>query len=270
MFKNNVKLLTRISSATFNISIRKYPAPPKRFYRQTGVISSNGKFEITLDQRKLKTPKGAPFYVESEPLAIAIATEWDAQKDVIDRSRMHLTALSSTVIDNPNNVQKADIVNYLVNYVNTDAILYQSDEDKRLKELQVAEWNPVIEWFNKRYDVKLEATDALEVPSFAPGTAMNISRYLSSYNEAALHGIMYAVDTLKSVILTCACVDRFLAVEKAVLLARLEEEFQLGHWGRVEWAHDVNMLDLQARLSAAILFVFFNSSNVFVKQKISL
>lgn len=143
-------------------------------------------------------------------------------------------------------------------------------EEKRLKELQVAEWNPVIEWFNKRYDVNLEPTDDLEVPAFAPGTAMNLSRYLSSYNEAALNGFVFAVDTLKSVILTCACVDRFITVEKAVLLARLEEEYQLGHWGRVEWAHDVSKLDLQARLSAAILFTHFNSSNAFVKQKISI
>ncbi|XP_062545746.1 ATP synthase mitochondrial F1 complex assembly factor 2 [Armigeres subalbatus] len=268
MFRKCLTLFPKLSTSTFNISVRKYPAPPKRFYRQTGIITSNGKFEITLDQRKLKTPKGAPFYVESEPLAIAIATEWDAQKDVIDRSRMHLTALSSTVIDNPNNLQKPDIVNYLVNYASTDAILFQSIEDKRLKELQVAEWNPIIEWFNKRHDVALQATDALEVPSFAPGTTMNISRYLSSYNEATLHGIMYAVDTLKSVILTSACMERYIGVEKAVLLSRLEEEFQLGHWGRVEWAHDVSMLDLQARLSAATLFVYFNSSNVFVKQKI--
>lgn len=270
MFKNSAKVLTRICSSTFNISIRKYPAPPKRFYRKTDVITSNGKFEITLDQRKLKTPKGAPFYVESEPLAIAIATEWDAQKDIIDRSRMHLTALSSTVIDNPNNLQKTDIVNYLVNYISTDAVLYQSDEEERLKDLQLAEWNPVIEWFNKRYDVSLEPTYGLEVPTFPPGTIMNVSRYLSSYNDAALHGFIYAVETLKSVILTCACVDRFISVEKAVLLARLEEEYQLGHWGRVEWAHDVSKLDLQARLSAAILFVQFNSSNVFVKQKISI
>lgn len=143
-------------------------------------------------------------------------------------------------------------------------------EEKRLKDLQVAEWNPVIEWFNKRYDVNLEPTDGLEVPTFAPGTVMNVSRYLLSYNEAALHGFMFAVDTLKSVLLTCACVDRYINTDKAVLLATLEEEYQLGHWGRVEWAHDVSKLDLQARLSAAILFVYFNSSNVFVKQKISI
>lgn len=38
---------------------------------------------------------------------------------------------------------------------------------------------------------------------------------------------MYAVDTLKSVILTMACMEKFLPVQKAVLLARLEEEFQV-------------------------------------------
>lgn len=38
---------------------------------------------------------------------------------------------------------------------------------------------------------------------------------------------MYAVDALKSVILVMACMERFLPVQKAVLLARLEEEFQV-------------------------------------------
>jgi ATP synthase F1 complex assembly factor 2 len=58
-----------------------------------------------------------------------------------------------------------------------------------------------------------------------------------------------------------------LTPEKAVLLSRLEEEFQLGHWGRVEWAHDLSQQDLQARLSAAIFFVHCNSFSHFVKTK---
>lgn len=46
-------------------------ALPKRFYKNASVLSCDGKFEITLDNRKLKTPSGAPFYVTSEPLALA-------------------------------------------------------------------------------------------------------------------------------------------------------------------------------------------------------
>jgi len=56
-------------------------------------LRNDGKFEITLDQRKLKSPKGSPFIIESEPLALAVAAEWDAQKDKIQRSSMHLVRL---------------------------------------------------------------------------------------------------------------------------------------------------------------------------------
>ncbi|XP_053675596.1 ATP synthase mitochondrial F1 complex assembly factor 2 [Anopheles nili] len=270
MLRSNIFSLVRLLRPLHHTSIRNYAAPPKRFYKNTGVISSNGRFEITLDSRKLKTPRGLPFYVESEPLAIAIATEWDAQKEVIDRSSMHLTALSSTVIDNPNSLQKHDMVNYLVNYINTDTVLFHSNEEPELKQMQNQEWLPLVQWCNKRYEIKLAATDSLVVPTFEAGTSMNLSRYFSSYNTAALHGFVFAVDTIKSIILTMACVDRFIPIEKAVQLARLEEEFQQGHWGKVEWAHDVQRLDSQARLSAAVLYIYFNSSSAFVKEKISL
>uniref|UniRef100_A0A182Y941 Uncharacterized protein n=1 Tax=Anopheles stephensi TaxID=30069 RepID=A0A182Y941_ANOST len=270
MLRSCFSHIVRIPRSSLQTSIRNYAAPPKRFYKNTGVVSSNGRYEITLDSRKLKTPRGLPFYVESEPLAIAIATEWDAQKDVIDRSSMHLTALSSTVIDNPNSLQKHDMVNYLVNYITTDTVLFHSSEEPELKKLQQQEWTPIVEWCNKRYEINLASTDSLVVPTFEPGMAMNLSRYFSSYNTAALHGFVFAVDTIKSIILTMACVDRYIPIEKAVQLARLEEEFQQGHWGKVEWAHDIQRLDSQARLASAVLYIYFNTSNAFVKEKISL
>jgi len=62
----------------------------KRFYKRTNILSSGDKYEITLDQKKLKTPQGRVFEVNSEPLALAVATEWDAQKGIINRSSMHL------------------------------------------------------------------------------------------------------------------------------------------------------------------------------------
>lgn len=67
---------------------------PKRFYKSSSVLySGNNQYEITLDNRKLKTPNGGQFVVRSEPLAIAVAAEWNAQKETIDRSRMHLVGL---------------------------------------------------------------------------------------------------------------------------------------------------------------------------------
>lgn len=67
-------------------------APPKRFYKSTNILRSEGKYEVTLDQRKLKTPKGNTFAVENEALAVAVATEWNSQKDKIIQSKMHLVS----------------------------------------------------------------------------------------------------------------------------------------------------------------------------------
>lgn len=83
-------------------------------------------------------------------------------------------------------------------------------------------------------------------------------------------GYVFAVDTLKSIVLACAVIEQQISVEKAVALARLEEEYQLKFWGRVEWAHDLSQQELQARLAAAVLFVHLNCSEHFVKEKILL
>lgn len=71
-----------------------FSATLKRFYRKTNILLSDGKFEITLDQRKLKTPQRKILQVDSKPLALAIAAEWDMQKNIIDKSSMHLVSLS--------------------------------------------------------------------------------------------------------------------------------------------------------------------------------
>ena len=51
-----------------------------------------GWFEVNLDTRKLRTPKGNLFKVPSESLAMAVATEWNSQKDIVKRTSMHLVS----------------------------------------------------------------------------------------------------------------------------------------------------------------------------------
>lgn len=57
------------------------------------MVQSNNDFEITLDNKKLKTPSGQIFRVSNEPLALAVANEWDAQHEKILVSSMHLVTL---------------------------------------------------------------------------------------------------------------------------------------------------------------------------------
>lgn len=95
-------------------------------------------------------------------------------------------------------------------------------------------------------------------------------------------GFLFATENLKSIILTLCCVEQEMSVEEAVQLSKLEEEFQVAgvfkrclgasvtdyvtcgislqteNWGRVEWAHDLSMADIQSRVSAAITFIRLN------------
>lgn len=131
----------------------------------------------------------------------------------------------------------------------------------------MAEWYPILEWFNERFDADVIKSVDITQPTISPKTRMNVSKHLMSYNDAAMQGFMYATDTLKSVVLTLACVDKRISVEKAVALTRLEEEFQLKFWERIEWAHELAQYDTQARLAASILFIHFNSFEHIVKEK---
>ncbi|KAF7388168.1 ATP synthase mitochondrial F1 complex assembly factor 2 [Vespula maculifrons] len=234
-------------------------ATVKRFYRRTNILSSGGKFEITLDQRKLKTPKGKIFEVNNKGLALAVATEWDAQKDIIEKENMHLTALCNTVLDNPNNQTKLDIVNYITNCLEIDTILFHSSEIDDLYKLQVEKWDPIVQWFCDHYKVNIVKTQSIDTPTVPIETKTVLTRHLSSYDFNAVHGFLYAVNALKSVILTLAAIERVIDVEKAVELSRLEEIYQISHWGNIEWSHDLSKYDLQSRVAAAVLFVHLNS-----------
>ncbi|KAK6623667.1 hypothetical protein RUM43_009519 [Polyplax serrata] len=247
-------------------SVRRYAAS-KRFYKNTGILHSEGRFEVTLDQRKLKTPKGNLFYVESEPLALAVAAEWDKQVTNIVPSTMHLTGLCSTVLDNPNKLTKDDIVNKIMKYLETDTILYISGEEDDLYDVQLREWKPILDWFCQKFNVEIESSNNFDGPKISSEAKEILMKHLMSYNIWAIHGFLFAIEALKSVILGLTCAERHISVEKAVLLSRLEEEYQGKRWGRIEWAHEMNQQDTQARVAAGILFVYLNSSLTMVKKK---
>ncbi|KAL4712925.1 hypothetical protein ACJJTC_011995 [Scirpophaga incertulas] len=233
---------------------QKY-ATRKRFYRGTAIVQNENKWEITLDHRRLKTPNGCVLNVDSEPLARAIAAEWEAQIEVIAQPTMHLTALCNTGLDNPGKLSSHDIASYLLDYFPTDTLLFHSDDEEELKKLQNDRWAPVLEWFQKRFNITQEVSRGLQPPPVTTETRAVLARHYLSYDFFTLSALSFGVEALKSPILMLACVDRFLEPKEAVLLARLEEEYQLSRWGRVPWAHELNQAELTARVSAALLVV---------------
>ncbi|XP_078414657.1 ATP synthase mitochondrial F1 complex assembly factor 2 [Cetorhinus maximus] len=249
---------------------RRYPAAErKKFYQDVSISQGEGgAFEINLDRRKLKTPQGKLFTVPSEALAIAVATEWDSQQDTLQFFTMHLTTLCNTALDNPTQRTKEQLIRAALKYLDTDTVCYRVEEPPGLVELQRNEWDPVIKWIENRYNVVIGTSTSILGPNIPKESKQVFEQHFSSYNSWALVGLEYVIHQLKSVVLSLNLIDRNLNVEKAVLLSRLEEQYQIEFWGNVEWAHDYDLYELRSRTAAGALFVHLCSESTAIKHKL--
>ncbi|KAM4623379.1 ATP synthase mitochondrial F1 complex assembly factor 2 [Polymixia lowei] len=244
-------------------------AERKKFYEDVTISQGEGGlYEINLDRRKLKTPGGKLFTVPNESLAIAVATEWDVQRDTLKFYTMHMTTLCNTAIDNPTHRDKDQVINAALKFLETDTVCYRVEDPPGLVELQNNEWEPVLRWIENRYNVVIGSSSSILGPEIPEATSDTFRQHLKSYNFWSLTGLEYVITQLKSVVLSLGLIDRHLSVEQAVLLSRLEEEYQIQHWGNVEWAHDYDMYELRARTAAGALFVQLSSETSTVKRKL--
>ena len=97
----------------------------------------------------------------------------------------------------------------------------------------------------------------MEAPLITTEHRRIIFNYLVSLDPWALLAVSNIVRSLKSAIIGINLVNGELSVQDAVHLSRLEVVFQTKFWGNIEWAHDEERYDLQARVAAATLFFAF-------------
>jgi len=135
---------------TSSINPSLHTSIKKRFYKNVSIVQSEGAWEVNLDQRKLKTPLGNPLKVQNEFMAHAVANEWRSQKEVILLSQMHMNGLVNTCLDNPQRLDKPKLVKQILDFLETDTILFHCVEPPELLELQALKWNPLLLWFRQR------------------------------------------------------------------------------------------------------------------------
>ncbi|KAH9503992.1 ATP synthase mitochondrial F1 complex assembly factor 2 [Bulinus truncatus] len=267
---SKLKSISPESNLTFTRCLHN-PRELKKFYRNASVVSSDaGWFEINLDKKKLRTPHGNIFKVPSEPLAYAVATEWNSQDKLVNRQSMHLTVLCNTALENPTHKTREQLTSNIIHSLETDTVCYRLTEPTELEKLQQEKWDPIIVWAVKRHGLEITPTCSMAPPLVSPESKEIVRRHLLSYSDWGLFGYHYAVDCIKSLLIIMALVDKYISIETAVELARLEQNFQTSRWGTVEWFHDIELYELQSRLSAAILFIHWCSESTVIKRKASI
>ncbi len=199
------------------------------------VEAREGGFGVRLDAKPLHTPGRIPLLVPSEALAGAIGAEWAAQTGAIRPDTMPMMQLAATALDRiaP---QRAQVVDALVKYAETDLLCHRADGPPALVERQARVWQPLLDWAALRFDAALQVQTGI-MPRPQPEGAMRAVRTaVEGHDDMRLTVLQFACGGLGSIVLALALLDRRLDPDEAFEASELDASFQIEKWGEDEEA----------------------------------
>lgn len=198
----------------------------KRFY--TEVTIANG--EILLDGRKVRTPARAWLVLPFAALTEAVADEWRAQAETIDPRAMPLTGLANAAIDRVAPDPQAFAAT-LAAYAETDLLCYRAENPLELAARQAEEWDPLLAWARRRYDIEFALAEGVVHVAQPAATVARLTAALSARDPFALAGISPLVTIGGSLVTALAVAEGAVAAEAAFDLTHLDELWQAEQWG---------------------------------------
>ena len=205
--------------------------PVRRFYKTAGVTDEGGRFGLTLDGRRARTPGRNPLAAASRALMAEVAAEWDRQRETIDPADMPLTRLMNSAIDGV--AQTMDETRAgIVRYAGSDLLCYRAEAPDTLVARQAHAFDPVLRWAADRLGARFHVTAGI-VHVAQPAAALEaISAALAACNDPAALAALSAMTTLTgSALLALAVAHGALASEAAWRAAHIDEDFEIERWG---------------------------------------
>jgi chaperone required for assembly of F1-ATPase len=206
------------------------PAPRRRFYATAAIASVAGGHAVQLDGKPVRTPSGRVLAAPTAALALTLAAEWDAQRDVIDPARMPLTRLANAIIDGVSDRPDA-VAAEIENYLGSDLVCYRASSPPGLVTRQAQHWDPILAW----------ARDVLGAPLRAEVGVVHIAQDEDALARARATiprdpwrlGALSAATTLSgSALVALALARGRLSAEKAWEAAHVDEDWNMAQWGR--------------------------------------
>jgi chaperone required for assembly of F1-ATPase len=204
---------------------------PRRFYREAALGPAAGGHGVLLDGKLARTAGGAALAAPTPELAAVLASEWQAQAEVIDFAAMPATRLAFTVIDRGGGAVHADLAKEAARYAGSDTLCYPVERPRALAERQSALWAPWRDWARDTLGLRFETAGAALHHAQPPETLARVEAIAAALDPFSLAGVVFACGLYGSAILALAVQRRALDAGAAFDLSRLEEAFQAEQWG---------------------------------------
>jgi len=234
----------------------------KRFWDIASAERMDASFAILLDGKPMHLPGGAVLRIGTEPLADAIAAEWQAAGGVKDGEMSFadtpLTRLAGTaqqrIAPDP-----APTVDAIARYGESDLLCYRAETPEALVSRQMREWQPWLDWVAVTYDAPMRVSSGIAYVKQHRGSVAALRNAVAALDVAALAALGVAVPALGSLVLGLALAKGQLDAPTAHSLGVLDELFQAEAWGedaeaatrRAAIAADIALAERFLRLTRA-------------------
>lgn len=206
------------------------PSLKKRFWTSVHVVPSNGGFEVTLDERRLKTPAKSDLILPSEGLANAIAEEWRAQTEEVDPLSMPMTRRANAAIDKVA-TQKSEVVALLAEYGGSDLICYRAEQPQELAQRQAEMWDPLCDWAAETFKIRPTVTHGVMHVAQPAELLARTAQATRDLPVFLLTGFYDLVTLSGSLTIAFAVLKEFEPVEALWDRAHVDEIWQAEIWG---------------------------------------
>jgi chaperone required for assembly of F1-ATPase len=206
----------------------------KRFWDSARVAASAEGHAILLDGKPMHLPGGGVLRVAGEPLARAIAEEWQAagggKGGEMSFADTPLTQLAGTaqqrIAPDP-----APTVDAIARYAESDLLCYRAEAPEALVRRQAREWQPWLDWAALAYDAPLRIGTGIGYVKQPRDSVNALRRAVAGLDVPALTALGVAVPATGSLVLGLALAEGRLGAATAFALGCLEELFQAEAWG---------------------------------------
>lgn len=210
----------------------------RRFWTATTVQRAGNGFEVSLDDRPLRTPGKLPLILPTQRLAQAVALEWDAQADVIAPHTMPLTRAANSAVERVA-AQFDAVAAMLAEYGGTDLLSYRADEPAELARRQAEGWDPLVDWAATELRAPLRITHGVIPVAQEPDTLRQLHRHLAALDVFGLTALHDLVTLPGSLVLGLAVIRGRIDAATAFAMSRIDEDFQAERWGEDDEAQAV-------------------------------
>ena len=196
----------------------------------------------------MKTPARERLFVGSERLGRAIADEWNAQGETVAPRSMPLTGLANAAIDRVAPDPPA-FAGRLAMFGESDLLCYRAEQPHGLVARQSDQWDPLLAWARRRYDVDFEVVTGIMHRPQPDRTVTQLAKTVGSRGPFELAALSPLVTVSGSLVIALALDEDAIDLETAWAAASLDETWQLEQWGsdaEAEAALEARRFDFEA------------------------